>query len=177
MSEFDAQSRDLLAHLAAQHAAEHRAELAEGHTALFLHAFPQARPDVAHHMYRLDPPYGDQGWEYVVVSAANVWLSGPETMVFSAFKDVDELGESLTDLRGSFDAAAVLAELGYTAVGAEPFPDLRPQSYQEVGMPPEMWEQMDRTTTNMLRMYGWPPEAITAHLAALHRTGEEPTDG
>ena len=136
---------------------------------MFLHAFDSHRPDVAHQMYRLDPPYGEQGWEYVVVSAANVWLSGPETMVFTAFKDVDELGESLTDLRGSFDAAAVLAELGYTAVGAEPFPDLRPQTYQEVGLPPDMWEQMDRVSTNMLRMYGWDETAIAGHLDALHR--------
>lgn len=173
MSSTDDQSRELLAHLAAQQAADHQAELAAGHTALFLHAFPQTRPDVAHHMYRLDPPYGDQGWEYVVVSAANVWMSGPEVMVFTAFKDVDEIGDSLMEMRGPHDAAEVLAELGYTAVGAEPFPDLPPQSYQEVGMPPELWEQMDRTTTNMLRMYGWPPEAIAAHLAALHRTEED----
>ena len=174
MTRPDDAERNALEHLVEEMSAGHTEALAQGGTALFLHAFPSGRPDVAHHMYRLDPPYGEQGWEYVVVSAANVWLSGPEVMVFTAFKDVDELGESLTDLRGSFDATEVLAELGYTTVGAEPFPPLRPQSYQEIGMPPQMWEQMDRTTTNMLRMYGWDGTAIAAHLAALHRTEESP---
>ena len=79
-------------------------------------------------LYKLSEPLAQDRWwnesesedtpsyNYVVVSAANVPYSGPETYIFGATKDGDVLdwGELPGSFRGSRDHQAALVGAGYT---------------------------------------------------------------
>lgn len=68
-------------------------------------------------LYRVDPPMADDDGttEYVVVSAANVPPSGPETYIFAADEDgeVTSWGELYGSFRGGLDHAEALRGAGY----------------------------------------------------------------
>jgi len=67
-------------------------------------------------LFRLDPPL--EGAEYVIVSAANVAFSGPETYIFPGGENgmPTSWGELDGSRRGSFTHDEVLEDLGYTVV-------------------------------------------------------------
>lgn len=65
-------------------------------------------------LYKLNPPF--EGHEYIIVSAVEVTVSGPETYVFAANEkgevtDWCELGGSF---KGSLDHKKALNNIGYT---------------------------------------------------------------
>ena len=74
-------------------------------------------------LYRLDPPMEVRGWEnavtasteYVVVSAAVVPFSGPETYIFASDQDgnVEDWCEQAGSYRGGLDHEAALEGAGY----------------------------------------------------------------
>src|SRR3982751_1820931 len=77
------------------------------------------------HVFELDPPI-EYGWDdddrattqYVIVSAADVMFTGPETYIFAAEKqgdifDVADWGELPGSFRGALDHAKALEGLGY----------------------------------------------------------------
>lgn len=70
-------------------------------------------------VYQLDPPLS--GHEYVVVSAAIVPLSGPETYIFpsDAAGTVTAWGELDGSYRGGLDHAEAMRRAGYEIGGAE----------------------------------------------------------
>lgn len=77
------------------------------------------------HVYELDPPVEYDDYEdgacstkYVIVSAADVPFSGPETYIFPAVKKDDVFGaENMCEMEGSYrgglDHAEALKGLGY----------------------------------------------------------------
>lgn len=91
-------------------------------------------------LYRVDPPMGDHDWkngahEYdacdgtgtcksaplVIVSAANVMFSGPETYIFPGTEDgeVDSWGELKGSFKGALDHERALANAGYAIAHGE----------------------------------------------------------
>ena len=92
------------------------------HTAKFIAAQPGFNGDAR--VYELDPPisggYNEGGpYQYVIVSAADVMFSGPETYIFPAEKtgdvfDVAEWGELDGSFRGGLDHTKALSDAGYT---------------------------------------------------------------
>lgn len=79
-------------------------------------------------LYKLDPPLMLTDWddnpkgdaEYVVVSAANVPYSGPETYIFQADKDgeITDWSELDGSFSGDLDHQRALSGAGYAAVSA-----------------------------------------------------------
>lgn len=76
-------------------------------------------------LYRCDPPFRAEGWgdapashEYVVVSAAVVPFSGPETYIFPADAEgnVTDYLELDGSYRGALDHERALANAGYAVV-------------------------------------------------------------
>ena len=73
-------------------------------------------------LYRLDPPLVDYdektAAEYVIVSAAVVMFTGPETYIFAATPEgeVESWGEMKGSMRGTLDHADALREAGYEIV-------------------------------------------------------------
>jgi len=65
-------------------------------------------------LYQVDPPL--DGHEYVVVSAAMVPFSGPETYIFPASKEgiIYNFGELEGSYRGGLDHEIALKNAGYT---------------------------------------------------------------
>ena len=85
------------------------------------------RPDFEQRLYRVDPPIRPYTFaeepeadptDYVIVSAANVPFSGPETYIFPA----DENGEVIDwvelggSFRGALDHEQALRNAGYTVI-------------------------------------------------------------
>jgi hypothetical protein len=81
-------------------------------------------------LYRLDPPITEVDWdgdetgkefEYVVVSAANVMFSGPETYIFPSDEsgEVVGWGELEGSYRGGLSHSTALAGAGYSLVSTE----------------------------------------------------------
>lgn len=68
-------------------------------------------------LYKLTPPL--DGNDYVIVSAANVFFSGPETYIFPANEhgDVTDWCELEGSFRGALDHRRALLGAGYSAVG------------------------------------------------------------
>jgi hypothetical protein len=71
-------------------------------------------------LYRLDPPlrdeYAENGpFEYVVVSATNAYMTGPETYIFPADEkgEITSWGELEGSFRGSLDHEKALRNAGY----------------------------------------------------------------
>lgn len=80
-------------------------------------------------LYKLDPPLEWMGWgedeedqpqstEYVIVSAVDAPLSGPETYIFAADAEgnITDWGELEGSYRGGFDHEQALAGAGYEVV-------------------------------------------------------------
>jgi hypothetical protein len=77
-------------------------------------------------IFKLDPPMINENWdgsiveehEYVLVSAANVMFSGPETYIFPANKEgeVIEWGELPGSFRGGLDMEEALNNAGYEVI-------------------------------------------------------------
>lgn len=69
-------------------------------------------------LYRMEPPL--EGHEYVVVSAADVMFTGPETYIFPASKDgrVIDWGEMDGSYRGGLSHEEALRGAGYE-IGSE----------------------------------------------------------
>lgn len=78
-------------------------------------------------LYRLDPPMRDKDWDdkprgrpirHVVVSAANVMFSGPETYIFAANAKgkISNWRELDGSYRGDLNHTQALAGAGYTIV-------------------------------------------------------------
>ena len=79
-------------------------------------------------LYRLDPPLRAHSWdddeevpayEYVVVSAANVIFSGPETYIFGANEkgEVVDWAELPGSYKGGLSIADALMDVGYALKG------------------------------------------------------------
>lgn len=66
------------------------------------------------HLYKMDPPLEGAAW--VVVSAADVMFSGPETYIFPADEDghITDWFELDGSYRGGLDHEHALALAGYT---------------------------------------------------------------
>lgn len=74
-------------------------------------------------LYRLDPPLQDYDWddlptdkhEFVVVSAAEVMFSGPETLILPATPDgkVSDWGELPGSGKGTLSHETALSKAGY----------------------------------------------------------------
>jgi hypothetical protein len=72
-------------------------------------------------LYRLDPPLADydgRTWEYVIASATDVLLSGPETYIFpsdgpDAKVQPADRGEMPGSFKGALDHSAALRLAGY----------------------------------------------------------------
>ena len=64
-------------------------------------------------LYRCAPPL--DGHEYVIVSAAVVFMTGPETYIFGATKDgeIENWSELDGSFRGGLDHVHALNEAGY----------------------------------------------------------------
>ena len=79
---------------------------------------PDARGE--QRLYKLDPPLNDDGYmiHWVVVSAADVPFSGPETYIFPAdfTGKVTDWSELPGSQRGEVSHADALADMGYTVV-------------------------------------------------------------
>lgn len=77
-------------------------------------------------LYKLDPPMIEEHWgdrpdtahEFVIVSAADVMFSGPETYIFPATEDgeIASWGELEGSFKGALDHAMALEGAGYTVV-------------------------------------------------------------
>jgi len=91
-------------------------------TATFIRAPRWGRGDMR--LYRLSPPLSSEPWgdepakayEYVIVSAAVVPYSGPETYIFGADadgKDVIDWSEMPGSYKGGLDHEAALRLAGY----------------------------------------------------------------
>lgn len=80
----------------------------------------QANSKADQRVYRLDPPYGGT-YDFVVVSAADVPFSGPETYIFpcTADGDITDFGEMEGSYRGGLDHEAALRGMGYEVFGGE----------------------------------------------------------
>lgn len=87
-------------------------------TARLLHTEPPNEVGAVWKIYELDPPH--EGAKTVVVSAANVMFSGPETYIFAATKDGKikdgEWRELDGSYRGGLDHAEALRLAGYEVV-------------------------------------------------------------
>lgn len=96
-------------------------------TAAFVRTLTGFRGDAR--LYRVSPPMAGRSWmsdetathDYVVVSAADVMFSGPETYIFPADEDgnVVDWGEVDGSFRGALDHERALHEAGYTVVNAD----------------------------------------------------------
>lgn len=93
-------------------------------TATFIRNLDDFTGDAA--LYRLTPAIATRSWgnegetyEYVVVSATVVPLSGPETYIFGADEtgNVLDWGELDGSFRGALDQDAALNGAGYQVVG------------------------------------------------------------
>lgn len=67
-------------------------------------------------LYKLEPPM--DGAEYVVVSAADLPMCGPETYIFPSTTngDITNYGELSGSQKGTLDHEKVLKDAGYTVV-------------------------------------------------------------
>lgn len=93
-------------------------------TATFIKEFP-FNGSALWKLYKCDPPLEGYEWEdtqvgaeYVIVSAAMVPYTGPETYIFQANEDgeVIDWGELPGSYRGGLSHAQALQNVGYTVV-------------------------------------------------------------